>query len=215
MPCYAKCLGKQRAVSDANRRDTHDVVSEIPRSKRLCRGPRDENTPVNITDAATRVETIQHVMTTVSNTPTLKSLQRDKEILIMCRPSSPRAPTGSPTMTHAPTTTPASAVKTNSAGPQEAFQHWKAPAQASPSYHAADPASDPDAWPEVNKTRAPIQPPATDPYAAVYPAADANIVTAQGDMLTDAIIKQAIFDQLNGIELRVCTCAALLKVNLR
>jgi hypothetical protein len=33
VPCYAKCLGKQRAVSDANRRETQDVVSEILRSK--------------------------------------------------------------------------------------------------------------------------------------------------------------------------------------
>ena len=30
-------------------------------------------------------------------------------------------------------------------------------------------------------------------------------MTAQGDVLTDTIIKQAIYDQLNGIELRVCT----------
>ena len=30
-------------------------------------------------------------------------------------------------------------------------------------------------------------------------------MTAKGDILTDTIIKQAVFDQMNGIELRVCT----------
>ena len=206
MPTIAslpRLLGNELKRANTSRQIQQDGIFKILQSKRPCEGPQ-EFTSVNEFDAANRTNAMQYVMA-AGESRTLHALQSDDEIIKMCRPSNPRTPPPSPAK-QAPTTPPASPVQTNSTAPQAAFQHWETP--QSPSYHTSDPASSPDPLHAAGFThvlpQSTVQPSQVpDPYAPIYPKQ--KIKTAYGDLLTDTIIRQAIFEQLNGKKLRECT----------